>query len=588
MNIKTLNSFTKDLNILFVEDNKNILYEVSKVFEMLFATVTVCKNGEEGLAAYREKENFFDIVLTDIKMPIMDGLEMIKYMRYLNPTQHVMVLSAQDYSINLRQLINLGIDGFVQKPIDKNELKNSLYKVSKIINNEKKALKYNEQLLTSNNYLEKVVQKRTLELKEQFFVDKLTGFQNRTALIDNLNNDKFTLMAMNDIDRLQFINSLYGVVIGNKIIKKFAKIIHNELKFTNYSLFKTSGDEFAICSNDKDSLEFENCIKIISKKVTNLPLYIEEIDDNITVDATIGYTLEFSFLAEFDMTYDSHLLLAQSDAALKYAKKNNKALVSYDEKMNVLQDMQNIMLWKQMIKTAYESDNIIPVFQPIVNSDGEILKYETLMRLRDTEAGKSKLISPFFFLDIAIMTKQYALLSKKIISGALEHLKYSKHTLSINLTYSDIQNPDISILLEEALKKSDIGDRLVIEIVESEDVSDYNLLQKFIQRFRKYNVRIAIDDFGSGFSNFKNIIDFKPDYLKIDGSLIKNIDNDANSLAIVKCIVQFAHNINIKVIAEYVHSAEVLQVLKNLNIDEYQGFYFYEPALEFVSEEVLV
>ncbi len=588
MDMNTLYQYTKNLNILFVEDDKNISYEISKIFEMFFASVTLCKNGEEGLRSYKEKKNFFDIVLTDINMPCMDGLKMIKYIRYLNPNQHIIVLSAQDESLNLKQLINLSIDSFMLKPVEEQQLKQILYKVSKNINNEKEALEYKQQLISSNEYLEKTVQKRTKELKNRLFTDNLTGLKNRSSLMDSLNSDKFTLMALIDIDRLQFINCLYGVEIGNKIIEKFANLIQNELMFTSYNLFRTSGDEFAICSSDKISVEFENCIKNISAKVTNLTLRIDQIEDEITVDATVGYTLELNNLAELEVTFDSHLLITQADAALKYAKKNNKQLVSYEENMNALQDMQNIMLWKQKIKIAYENNNIVPVFQPIVNSNGDILKYETLMRISEVDKEKPKLISPHFFLDIAIMTKQYDKLSKTIVTKALEFLKYSKHTLSINLTYSDIQNPDIITLIEDALKKNNIGNRLIIEIVESEDVENYDLLKDFIKKFKKYDVGIAIDDFGSGFSNFKNIIGFKPDYLKIDGSLIKDIDKNRDSWAIVRSIVQFAHTLGIKVIAEFVHSKEVLSILKELDVDEFQGFYFYEPSLDFINEKVSV
>lgn len=171
-----------------------------------------------------------------------------------------------------------------------------------------------------------------------------------------------------------------------------------------------------------------------------------------------------------------------------------------------------------------------------------------------------------------------------VISQTIDKLIQTNHTISINLTFTDTQDPKIISLLEESLKKHRIGDRLIFELVESEDIKDYGLLEDFIQRFKPYGVKIAIDDFGSGFSNFSNIIRMDADYIKIDGSLVKDIDHDKNSLAIVKAIVQFAHTLGIKIIAEYVHSKEVIEVLKSLDIDEYQGFYFYEPALDFQEE----
>jgi EAL domain-containing protein (putative c-di-GMP-specific phosphodiesterase class I) len=92
--------------------------------------------------------------------------------------------------------------------------------------------------------------------------------------------------------------------------------------------------------------------------------------------------------------------------------------------------------------------------------------------------------------------------------------------------------------------------------------------------------RIAIDDFGSGYSNFEYLLKFKPNYLKIDGSLVKNIHTDTNSLLIVKTINQFAHSLGMKTVAEFVHCQEVFDILQELNVDEYQGYYFSPPKKE--------
>lgn len=123
--------------------------------------------------------------------------------------------------------------------------------------------------------------------------------------------------------------------------------------------------------------------------------------------------------------------------------------------------------------------------------------------------------------------------------------------------------------------------RLVFEILESENLSDYDFLEEFVLKYKKLGVKIAIDDFGSGYSNFIRIIRLKPDYLKIDGSLIKNIDKDNNSYEIVKSIIAFSKTLNIKTIAEYVHSEEIFNLLLELDVDEFQGYYFGKPDEDF-------
>jgi EAL domain-containing protein (putative c-di-GMP-specific phosphodiesterase class I) len=132
----------------------------------------------------------------------------------------------------------------------------------------------------------------------------------------------------------------------------------------------------------------------------------------------------------------------------------------------------------------------------------------------------------------------------------------------------------------EKLKFED-RNRLVFEILESENLSDYDFLEEFVLKYKKLGCKIAIDDFGSGYSNFIRIIRLKPDYLKIDGSLIKNIDKDNNSYEIVKSIIAFSKTLKIKTIAEYVHSEEIFNLLLELDVDEFQGYYFGKPDEEF-------
>lgn len=153
----------------------------------------------------------------------------------------------------------------------------------------------------------------------------------------------------------------------------------------------------------------------------------------------------------------------------------------------------------------------------------------------------------------------------------------------MNLSFKDILNYEFIDYLNNALEKLKFEDRnrLVFEILESENLSDYDFLEEFVLKYKKLGVKIAIDDFGSGYSNFIRIIRLKPDYLKIDGSLIKNIDKDNNSYEIVKSIIAFSKTLNIRTIAEYVHSEEIFNLLLELDVDEFQGYYFGKPDEDF-------
>ena len=159
----------------------------------------------------------------------------------------------------------------------------------------------------------------------------------------------------------------------------------------------------------------------------------------------------------------------------------------------------------------------------------------------------------------------------------------TQKNITINLSFKDILNYEFIDYLDNVLEKLKFEDRnrLVFEILESENLSDYDFLEEFVLKYKKLGVKIAIDDFGSGYSNFIRIIRLKPDYLKIDGSLIKNIDKDNNSYEIVKSIIAFSKTLNIRTIAEYVHSEEIFNLLLELGVDEFQGYYFGKPDEDF-------
>ena len=203
------------------------------------------------------------------------------------------------------------------------------------------------------------------------------------------------------------------------------------------------------------------------------------------------------------------------------------------------------------------------------------------MRLRDkNDEGEVIYLSPYLFLDISVKTKQYLQLSNQVISKAFADLSKTDKQVSLNLSFKDILDLDFVISLDKNLDKIDNQKKqqIVFEILESDYITDYTLLEEFIVKYREQGIQIAIDDFGTGYSNFAHILKIRPNYIKIDGSLIKNINTEKSSYELVKSIIDFSKALNIKVIAEFVHSAEVYKTVLELGVDEFQGFYLAEPA----------
>jgi EAL domain-containing protein (putative c-di-GMP-specific phosphodiesterase class I) len=159
--------------------------------------------------------------------------------------------------------------------------------------------------------------------------------------------------------------------------------------------------------------------------------------------------------------------------------------------------------------------------------------------------------------------------------------------VSLNLSAQDLINPDLADYLEHAIQDNGMGKLMIFEILESEGIENYHAVSEFVDRFKSIGCRFAIDDFGSGYSNFDHLLKLNVDTLKIDGALIKNLPHDRNAQIFVKHICDFAHEMGISVVAEFVANEEIYKRVKEMGIDASQGYYFYEPSPTLIKQETI-
>ncbi|MDQ1244496.1 MAG: c-di-GMP phosphodiesterase [Campylobacterota bacterium] len=261
--------------------------------------------------------------------------------------------------------------------------------------------------------------------------------------------------------------------------------------------------------------------------------------------------------------------------ALQIAKNNSKSIVVYDNSLDtkerITQNIEGVLL----LKNAIKEDRIVPYFQPIYNTaTRKIEKYESLARIV-LEDGK--VIPPIRFLDIAIKSKLYPEITKSIVIKSFEFFKEKDYEFSINISIHDIENTKTMQFILENVEKFPNPKNITFEILESDRVENYEKLNKFIKEIKAHGCKIAIDDFGSGYSNFSHILELNVNYLKIDSSLVKHITKDENSRAIVKTIINFASNLNLKTIAEFVEDKESMDLLEKMGVNFIQGYYIGKP-----------
>ncbi|MBU3015791.1 EAL domain-containing protein [Poseidonibacter lekithochrous] len=426
-----------------------------------------------------------------------------------------------------------------------------------------------DQVETNRKTLEDHVQKKTKEISDKLYYDELTNLKNRYALQEDIKDCDFVSVALVDIDSFDDINELYGFSTGNLVLIETANILNEFSAKYNVTVHRIHGNVFSV--TDKRMMGFSKYDQFITELSTlfkNRPIIVEELDIEIFIDITLGISIA------------QEEPLKTAGIALKKAKKTNQRFFVYNNELDTKEIIEKSIFWREKIKCALKNNTVTPFYQPIFNRNKEIVKYETLMRIKDVDKdGNEVFLLPYLFLDVAVKTKQYLQLSNHVISKALADLNRTDKQISFNLSFKDILDLDFVESLDKNLDKIDSAnkERIVFEILESDHISDYSILEDFIFKYRKQGIKIAIDDFGTGYSNFAHILKIRPDYIKIDGSLIKDIDTDKNSFEMVKSIIEFSKALNIRVIAEFIHSQEVFDLVMGLGVDEFQGFHLGKP-----------
>jgi len=416
----------------------------------------------------------------------------------------------------------------------------------------------------ANTILEEEIKRKKRELGHTVMHDRLTKLPNRLFLLEDLDCcDKSydNHLAILNIDSFKDINDLYGHDVGDTILTKIANILKEVDICNNSKIYKLPSDEFALLSRqDVDKEGFIKNIKNIISLIQDTKYNIE--GNSIFVRVTCG------------IASNKQKLLIKADMALKSAKSLEKSFMVYEDSLDRKVAIEDNMKGMTLLKNAIQNDTLVPYYQPIYDiSLNKITKYEALVRI--VEGGK--VIPPIEFLDIAYRAKFYPHMTKSMIKKTFDFFKDSEYEFSINLSILDIKNQSVCDFIVAELIRYNNSNNVVFEILEDDKIDDYSEVNRFIKEVKKYGVKIAIDDFGKGYSNFSHLVELEIDYLKIDGSLVKNLLIDENSLKIVQTIVLFAKKLGIKTIAEYVENEDILKSLDKTGVDFAQGYHIGKP-----------
>lgn len=291
-----------------------------------------------------------------------------------------------------------------------------------------------------------------------------------------------------------------------------------------------------------------------------------------------------------------HLPLTYVNASFSFIRCYFKELLIQEKRLDALSSLDKILdinfdiltinaNQKEQIKllndaiflrNCVKQKGIQPYFQPIYDAKKiEPVKYESLMRLIDTK--NKNVYSIFPYLSVAKKTKLYRQFIKIMIEKVFETFYFLDVKFSINLCYEDVEDKNFCNSIIYKIEKFPHPHNIIFEITETDCVKDFSIIKDFVFDVRKYGCQIAIDDFGSGFSSMENILKLKPEVIKIDGTLIQNLDTSKDAQMIVTTIVEMAKGFDAKTVAEYVCSKSICDIATTLGVDYLQGYYLGKP-----------
>lgn len=410
--------------------------------------------------------------------------------------------------------------------------------------------------------------KKLLETKESLeyslTYDQLTKLYNRKAFEDEIVKLELPHLLIINIDSFKHINDIYGNDSGNVILKTIANLIEGKVSGLHEAkVYRLGGDEFGVLFCDIDSHKALTISDILEKEISSYNFNVD--NQNINVFVSIA-------------SNNIHPILENADLALKLLKKDHtKRIIEYKESLNLKKSVQENIDTIRLIKDAISDDRVVPFFQPIINlQTSKIDKYEALVRLKLEDGA---FLTPDKFLETSKKTPYYLQITKIMIEKTLEAVEeYPSYRFSVNISMIDILDDEITSMLFEKLKASPrLASRLNIELLESENLHDISKVKTFIIEVRKYGVKILLDDFGSGYSNFSYFSHLDVDVVKIDGTIVSEITSNNRKLHMLKSIYEFSKGMDIKNVAECVEDRETALILKNIGIEYAQGYYFGKP-----------
>ena len=427
------------------------------------------------------------------------------------------------------------------------------------------------------------------QLSQLALLDSLTRVYNRRSFDRQLKREwgrhkRFPAplsLIMCDVDCFKIYNDVYGHQEGDKCLQQIAKAISSTLKRPGDLLARYGGEEFVVILPQttqggaaKVGETIRNAVKALE-----IPHHNSLVDSVVTVSLGVASTIP-------DAVDNPQLLIEAADLALYQAKDRGRDCVAvYPESISHSKDRQDLKIrWVKRLRQALNNNLFSLYAQSItpLKGDDSRKSFEVLLRLTDRA---DKAILPGAFMDIAERNFLMTDIDTWVVNHLLSTLEkcdrqvWKHHRFSVNLSGASLNNESFLRFLKRRLTECSLpADLFCFEITESVAISDLNRIVSFINSLKEIGCSFALDDFGKGVSSLTYLKSLPVDYLKIDGSFIRELNINPSSKVMVEAINHIAEGFGLKTVAEFVENETILNSVRDLNVDYAQGFHLGRPG----------